>query len=196
MRTPGPHPKDTTVADDTPTRSNGARSALVTGVLLFVAMAALPGTMLAAAGAVIGVEYRRVRTSRWFLWAAITLGLGVIAAGLSTSTWMAWSTSFAATTWAGGLLDGFDAGVLGWAAAHTTLPRAQVIGTQLAFGVPTGLALGAVYSAVRSRARRLEGAVEGDAYSNMRPVGWLDRRRERSVRHQIAAGDYLQEGAN
>lgn len=181
------------MADDTNARPNQGRSALLTGITLILATAALPGTMLAAAGAVIGIEYRRVRTSRWLAWSGAALVVGVIAAGVNTGLWLAWSTSFAATTWASGLLASFDTGTLGWAAANTDLPMLQVIGTQLAFGIPTGLAIGAIYSAFRSRARRLEGAVEGDAYSNMRPVGWLDRRHELKVREQIEDGAYLQE---
>lgn len=182
------------MADDNTSRPNRGNSALLTGVILLLAVAAVPGTMLAAAGAVVGVEYRRVRTSRWFLWATITLVVGVIAAGGDTGLWLAWSTSFAATTWASGLLPSFDSGVLGWAADNTTMDLPKMIGTQLAFGIPTGLGIGAIFSAFRSRARRLEGAVEGEAYSNLRPVGWLDRRHERKVREQIADGAYMQEG--
>lgn len=181
------------MADENTSRPNRGRSALLTGVLLVLAVAAVPGTMLAAAGAVIGIEYRRVRTSRWAAWAAIAVVIGVIAAGVDTGLWLAWSTSFAATTWASGMLSSFDTGILGWAAANTDMELPKVIGTQLAFGIPTGLGIGAIYSAFRSRARRLEGAVEGHAYSNMRPVGWLDRRHERKVREQIADGSYLQE---
>lgn len=182
------------MADDNTPRPNRGRSALLTGAILVLAFATVPGTMLAAAGAVVGIEYRRVRTSRWFFWAVISLVIGVIAAGVDTGLWLAWSTSFAATTWASGLLASFDSGALGWAAANTDMPMTQVIGTQLAFGIPTGLAIGAVFSAFRSRSRRLEGAVEGEAYSNLRPVGWLDRRNERKVRENIASGAYMQEG--
>lgn len=195
LHTPPAEGTPRTVADDTTasSRSSGG-SMLLAALVIAAAVASIPGTMFGVLCAVIGVEYRRVRTSRWLLWAAITLVVAVIAAGVDTGQWMAWSTSFAATTWASGLVAGFDTGIFGWAAANTDLSPVAVIATQLGFGLPTGFAVGAVFSAFRSRARRLEGVVEGDSYSNMRPVGWLDELNEKRVRARISDGAYLQEG--
>lgn len=182
------------MADETKPSKPSATSPLLAVLAAVVAIAAVPGTVFGVCCAVIGVEYRRVRTSRWMAWSAITLVLAVIAAGVDTGTWSAWSTSFAARTWATGLVAGADTGILGWAAAHTDAPWSTVIATQLGFGIPIGFAIGAIYSVFRSRSRRLEGVVEGEAYSNLRPVGWLDRIHEQKVRARIADGSYLQEG--
>lgn len=180
---------------DEPTRTKSSSSApLLAALAAILATVTLPGVVAGVLIAVIGVEYRRVRTSRWLALSAITLVLAVIAAGLNVTAWAGWGLSFAANTWAGGLLPAGGTGAMAWAGSHTSMTWAQIIATQLGFGLPTGFAIGAGYSIFRARARRLEGVVEGAAYSNMRPVGWMDSAREKRERARIAAGDYLQEG--
>lgn len=177
------------------TTPNSAGAFLVVTAIIVLVIATVPGVACAAIVGVLGVEYRRVRTSRLMLAALIALVIAVIAAGFSTGQWAAWSTSFTAATWGSGLMPdpGNVSGILHWAATHTDASWPMIIATQVGFGTPVGLFLAGGYSAYRARSRRLLNSVEGDDFSSLRPVGFLDRAREARVRNRIESGYYLQE---
>ncbi|MFI8695960.1 hypothetical protein [Dietzia maris] len=168
---------------------------LATAIAALAVIVAVPGVAITVVAGILAVEYRRVRTSRWMLAALVTLVIAVAVAGLNLARWTAWSTSFVAGTWGSGLLPdpGGATGILHWAATHTDATLLSIIATQAAFGVPVGLFCVGAYSVFRVRSRRLLNVVEGPEYSNIRPVGVLDRRHEQRVRDRIASGHYLQE---
>lgn len=175
--------------------SSSAGPQLAAALASLAVIVAVPGVAITVAAGILAVEYRRVRTSRWMLAALGTLVVAVAIAGLSVNQWTAWSTSFVAGTWGSGLMPdpGSATGILHWAATHTDANWLAIIATQAAFGVPVGLFCVGIYSVVRVRSRRLLNVVEGPEYSNIRPVGFLDRRHEERVRERMASGYYLQE---
>lgn len=181
--------------DEKRSSSSSSGPLLAAAIAALAVIVAVPGVAVTVVAGVLAVEYRRVRTGRWMAAALAALVLAVAIAGLSIAQWAAWSTSFAAGTWASGLLPdpGLATGIMHWAATHTDTTWLVIIATQAAFGIPVGLFLVGGYSVFRVRSRRLLNVVEGPEYSNIRPVGFLDRRHEQRVRENMAAGHYLQE---
>lgn len=174
--------------------AGSTRTAGVVAIALLALVATLPGIAVAVAFAILAYEIRRVRVKIFVGWAIAITATGIALAGFSPTTWLYWSTSFATRTWLSPVAAAFPAdstGVRGWMHTHTGMSYLEVAWTQLWFGAPLGFLAAIVFIvAVRSRPRALRGRIEGDEHSNMRPIGFLDRRRRTAERRKIAAGHY------
>ncbi|MGU3585157.1 hypothetical protein ACLBYD_18515 [Rhodococcus sp. C26F] len=179
---------------DTRNPSSTVNTIGLAAVSAVVVLAALPGVAAAAIFSILAYELRRVRVRIWATWAAATAVLGIAAAGFSPITWLYWSTSFATRTWLSTVAESFPAdssGLRGWMRTHSDASILEVVGTQLGFGIPVGFTVTiVVIVAFRARPRALRGRIEGPEHSNMRPVGFLDRRRRAIERQKIADGYY------
>lgn len=170
-----------------PERGGSAvRGLLVLGIVLLIV---LPGYLVTLTPAVLAYERRRVRTGWYWLWALVTLILGIVLAG-SVSAWQAWLLA-----WPGHMLPiAFHAGEPGsvpaMAAAFQSVSAAHAVLCQTIALAPIAMASCAVFTLARSFSRKTRGRIEGDDHSNERPVGILDRRRIIRERRRVAAARY------
>lgn len=159
------------------------------GALIFAAaVVAFPGFMCVAIAGGLASELRKVRASRFALWAVVTGIIALIIAG-SPAVLLAGGASMLAFLAPAGTFTG-TGGVSGWLAAHEAVSLSSLLWPQIVFGIPAGLAAAALFTLIRYRARRLDGESEGKL-SMVRPVGWQDQLRRRRNIAAIARGDYL-----
>ena len=146
---------------------------------------------------IIGVmtaERRLIRQRWWWGWVGVTALIGVAAAGGPTA-WATGALRSPASAWvqlsasAGETMTGWGVPA-GWFTDMVMWSWPQIITAQLAFGVPIGLLVVALWDLARLPGRRQMGTIEGPLHSNVRPPGWLDRRRTRRTLHRVAAGEF------
>jgi len=144
-------------------------------------------------GAVIA-ERRLVRQRWWWCWVGVTALIGVAAAG-GPAGWVTGVLRSPASAWvqlsasATESLTGLGAPA-GWFTDMVLWSWPQIVAAQLTFGVPIGLLIVALWDLARLPGRRQMGTIEGPLHSNVRPPGWLDRRRTRRTLHRVAAGEF------
>lgn len=164
---------------------------LLTVIVVLMAMVSAPLIVIFFAIFAIAGERRRVRLSRWAIAAGATFAVSLVAAGLSLSRWLSWWASAPAALWGG------------WVPVEWTVPilndlrltnmTSHTLGLwaqHAAVSVPVSLALMTVWWWWRSYALRVRGENEGSAYSNMRPVGWMDRLRARLNEQAVRSGKW------
>lgn len=159
---------------------------------LLIATLLFTGYVAVTVAGILAHEYRRVR-ARWYLvWAAVT-GFVALLAAQSATAWAGWvlaqlghfmprllphdptNTDSALTV----------------AAAFADRSLASAFAAELIAAAPLAMLTCALVVRYRSHARAERGTIEGERFSNVRPVGTLDRMRITRERAKVAAGHYL-----
>lgn len=131
----------------------------------------------------------------WYLaWAALTLLFAIAKAG-GVTEWFGWLLAqvghlFPALLSLGGASDD-STSPLAVAAAFADRSLASAILAQLIASLPLAMVTVAAFVRYRRFARSELGKIEGERFSNLRPVGVLDRARITRERRKIAAGHYM-----
>lgn len=172
-----------------PPVSQAKTAAALIGLLLIILF---PGYSIAVVTGVLIAEKRRVRISWYLLWALVSLVLGMLLSG-SAATWLGWNLAGVGHLTPRLLPHDVNdvASPLTVAATFANRTLASALIAQLISGLPAALLTCAVIVRYRAFARSELGRIEGQRFSNIRPVGILDRARIRRERARIAAGHYL-----
>lgn len=169
------------------------------GVGGWVKFAAALGVLLLTAGAplliavvIVGVliaERRLVRQRWWWAWTVAAFAAALLAAG---GLWP-WLTGGWRAIAAWGARLGIPADWLRtihlpaeWLRTPWSWP--QIIWHEVLVAAPIGILIVALFNLSRLDSRRQMGRIDSDEYSNLRPVGWIDRRRCRKNLAAAAAG--------
>lgn len=166
----------------------------VVGLLVAAAIFAAAPLLLPLFGTltIIG-ERRRVRLSRWSAAAAASLLISFLAAGINPARWGTWFLAAPAALWGGWVPSEIDAPLLGTLRhLYDDVSTLGLWGRHILTVVPLALAAMSIWWWWRSYALRLRGENEGAAYSNQRPVGWLDRRRFDRNEMKVRTGEWSQ----
>ncbi len=175
-------------------RAQEYREALGAGMgLLTVLYPAAPATLLIS---YLVTERRRVRQRWWASWWAVFTLLALISAGGPLAL-IHHGVGVLVAPWSG-LIGGvlIDAGMLvGWNLQSTvaelqTWTISDIVVWHILIGTPLGLFITLVVNEFRNYARRELGRIEGNDYSNVRPVGILDRLRQRRTTRRIRSGAF------
>lgn len=132
--------------------------------------------ILFAVLAVVG-EKRRVRLSRWVVATMVATLVGWVAAGVDPGHWWSWWATGGALVLGdtANMFDGLP--VVSALATYTSYSAGGLFIRHMFFAVPLALFTMTLWWWARSWSLRLRGENEGEQYSNIRPVGWLDKLR-------------------
>lgn len=140
---------------------------------------------------IIAGERRKIRLSRWLTAAGTTAVLSIVCAGFSFSRWGGWFLSAPAALWGGWIPDDLAVPLLPALAEKYADTSVGMLWLQhVLVAVPSGLLLISLWWWWRSYALRILGENEGAKYSNMRPVGWMDRRRAQRNEMAVRSGEW------
>lgn len=185
--------------DDADVRGGGGAAdfAGAVGVLLLVGLTVCwPLILVTAYVGYLLWDRRRVRV-RWFAGLTVVAGIAALIISIAAgSGWLSWAVQAPVALWSR-VASGIVTDVTGWfgdaAVAWTeqahALPWSSVIARHLVVGVPVGLAVATLIAVLGNDGKRQSGRLEGRDYTNVRPVGWLDRRRaHRNLAHVASGG--------
>lgn len=154
-------------------------------MLVFQPIAVIVFAVLAVVG-----EKRRIRLSRWSVATAVATIIGILGAGLSPSRWLSWWATGAA------LVLGDTASIFANLPGLNQIDDATFYSTgglfirHTLFAVPLALLTMTLWWWARSWSLRLRGENEGAEYSNIRPVGWMDRMRAKRNEEAVSSSDW------
>lgn len=148
---------------------------LLGGIILLTTIPA--ALILFAIFAVIG-EQRLIRRSRWNAATGIAFVVSIAIAGFKLGRWFSWFLAAPALTW-GSLVNrdnplGFLANL---ARIADSLPTSYLLMQHIVVSVPLALLIMSSWWWYRSYALKMRAENEGEAYSDQRPVGWMDTMR-------------------
>lgn len=178
----------TTEEEEKKPSSGPSAGVAIAGVLACLAVFATAPLLLPlfAALTIVG-ERRRVRLSRWSASVGVAFVVSFVAAGFSPSRWGSWFLAAPAALWGGWLPPGVGQPLH---QLREDVSTAGLWGRHILIVVPLALAAMSIWWWWRSYALSLRGENEGAAYSNQRPVGWLDRRRAERNEVRVRTGEW------
>lgn len=180
-------PPETVEKNNTATRS----AAPLIGVVVLVLLLLAPLLPVLFAVCAISGERRRIRLSRWLASCAVAHVVSLAFAGFSINRWLGWWQAAPAALWGGFIPETVTApAVAGLRHAHTDTAPLVLWTHHLMVAGPAALALMCLWWWWRSYALALRGENEGEQYSNMRPIGWLDRRRAARNETAVRSGEW------
>lgn len=160
--------------EESKTSNTGSKivGGLLGGIILLTTIPA--ALILFAIFAVIG-EQRLIRRSRWNAATGIAFVISLAIAGFSLGRWFSWFLAAPALTW-GSLVDtdnpiGFLAEL---ARLSNSLPTSYLLLQHIVVSIPLALLIMSAWWWYRSYALKMRAENEGEAYSDQRPVGWMD----------------------
>ena len=165
--------------DDDDKKKSGGGSGIVFIVLaVLIALALAPLTVILFVILAIVGERRLVRLSRWLAATGVAFVAALAAAKFDLNEWLGWFNSAPALLW-GGLFatDNPISLLAGLASTKLTHTPATLLAQHILTATPTALLIMSGWWWYRSYALSLRAENEGEQYSNIRPVGWLDQRR-------------------
>ena len=164
-------------------------AAIVIGLAIVIAL--IPILLPVFIICMIAGERRKIRLSRWLIATASTTMFSIACAGFSFSRWGGWFFSAVAALWGGWLPDDLTVPLLPIIAEKYADTSTALLWLQHALvAIPSGLFLMSLWWWWRSYALRILGENEGEKYSNMRPVGWMDRRRIQRNEMAVRSGEW------
>lgn len=164
---------------------------VATLISLAIIVSLTPITALVFIICIIIGERRKVRLSRWLVATVSTAVFSVACAGFSFSRWGGWFLSAPSALWGGWVPDDLTVPLLPALAEKYADTSVGMLWLQhILVAVPSGLLLMSLWWWWRSYALRILGENEGAKYSNMRPVGWMDRRRAQRNEIAVRSGEW------
>lgn len=160
-------------------KKSNTGSKLLIGILAgFFLLSTIPAAVFIFICLAVVGERRLVRLSRWAMATGVAFVFTLAIAGFNLGTWLRWFLAAPALIW-GNIIGGDNP--VGFLAKlgqlSDGLPLGYLTVQHLLVSIPLALFVMSCWWWHRSYALRMRAENEGEAYSDQRPVGWLDTMR-------------------